>query len=193
VFFTSDHGSRSGAGQTAVVKFFDSNGPLRGYKRDMTEGGIRVPMIVRWPGKIEAGSMSDHAGAFWDVLPTLADLGGAAKHVPKGLDGLSFAPAILGKGQQKKHDHLYWAFYERGGARALRMGKWKAVQQPIHTAIRLYNLEEDLGEETDIAKDQAGMVAVMSRIMDLQYKPSAKWKFPAPKSKLKRSPKAKSK
>jgi len=179
VFFTSDNGPHREGGNNS--DFNDSNGPLKGIKRDLTEGGIRVPLIVRWPGRIEAGSSSSFAGAFWDVMPTLAELAGTEKHVPADIDGISFLPSLLGQGTQEQHDYLYWAFYERGGSRALRSGDWKAVQQPIHTPVRLYNLKEDLGEEVDLAADNVALVKKLTAAMDGAYAPSTRWKFPEKK------------
>jgi arylsulfatase A-like enzyme len=178
IFFSSDNGPHREGGNDP--DFNDSNGPLRGIKRDLYEGGIRVPLLVRWPGKVPAGSTSDFVGAFWDVLPTLAGLGGAK--VPSGLDGLSFVPTLLEKGaKQKQHDYLYWAFYERGGAQAVRMGNWKAVQQPLGKPIQLYDLASDLGEQKDVAGQHADVVARAQRLMDEAYTPSQRWKFPQPK------------
>jgi arylsulfatase A-like enzyme len=177
VFFTSDNGPHAEGGNDP--DFQDSNGPLRGIKRSLYEGGIRVPMLVRWPGRLPPGSESSHVGAFWDVLPTLAELSDTAKHVPPGLDGISFVPTLLGHSdQQRQHDDLFWAFYEGGGARALRRGKWKAVQQPIRTPIRLYDLDQDLDEQHDIAAEHAEVVADMQRRMDAAYAPSELWSFP---------------
>ncbi|MEQ8791904.1 MAG: arylsulfatase [Pirellulaceae bacterium] len=178
VLFTSDNGPHAEGGNDP--DFQDSNGPLQGIKRSLTEGGIRVPMIVRWPGHVQAGSTSDFAGAFWDVMPTLADLAGDRSALPDDIDGISFAPELLG-GKQPPHDHLYWAFYERGGARALRMGDWKAVQQPFNTPVRLYNLASDLPEANNVAGEHPDLVAKMTKIMDAEYKPSERWKFPAAK------------
>jgi arylsulfatase A-like enzyme len=180
VFFSSDNGPHKEGGNDPL--FNRSSGPLRGHKRDLTEGGIRVPFIARWPGKVPAGSTSDFVGAFWDVLPTLAELGGVADKVPRNLDGLSFVPTLLGhkdrdRERQKQHADLYWAFYERGGGRALRMGKWKAVQQPINTPIRLYDLDTDLGETKDVAAQHADIVARMKKRMDESDTPSERWKF----------------
>ncbi len=180
IMFTSDNGPHREGGNNP--DFPNSNGPLRGIKRDLTEGGIRVPMIARWPGKIKAGSTSDFVGAFWDVMPTLAELGGATKHLPESIDGISFAPTLLGKtDEQRQHEFLYWAFYERGGARAARMGAWKAVQQPYNSAVRLYNLDDDLGESSNIAEAHPDIVAKLTKQMDDSYTPSDRWKFPAPK------------
>jgi arylsulfatase A-like enzyme len=180
VFFTSDNGPHAEGGNDP--NFQDSNGPLQGIKRSLTEGGIRVPMIARWPGHVKAGSTSHFAGAFWDVMPTLADLAGGEDAVPEDTDGISFVPELLGEGKQPSHDHLYWAFYERGGAQALRMGDWKAVQQPYDTPVRLYNLAEDLSESNNIADQHPDLVAKMKSIMDAEYKPSQRWTFPKPKT-----------
>ena len=179
VFFTSDNGPHREGGNNS--DFNDSNGPLKGVKRDLTDGGIRVPLIVRWPGRVEAGSSSDFVGAFWDVMPTLAELAGTGKHVPEDIDGISFLPSLLGQGTQHQHEFLYWAFYERGGSRALRSGDWKAVQQPIHTPVRLYNLKEDLGEQRDVAADNVQLVKKFTAAMDGAYAPSNRWKFPEKK------------
>jgi arylsulfatase A-like enzyme len=178
ILFSSDNGPHREGGNDP--DFNHSHGPLRGIKRDLYEGGIRVPLIVRWPGKVTAGSTSDFVGAFWDVLPTLAEVGGAK--TPDGLDGVSFVPTLLGrKEKQKQHESLYWAFYERNGAQALRMGKWKAVQQPVHGPIQLYDLDNDLGEKKDVAAQHSEVVAKMKKFMEESYVPSARWKFPEPK------------
>ena len=176
VFFTSDNGPHREGGYNPDPN--DSNGPLRGIKRDLTEGGIRVPLIVRWPGQVPAGATSDHAGAFWDVMPTLANLAGAEDHVPDDIDGINFVAALRSKGQQLHHDFLFWAFYERGGARALRQEDWKIVQQPYHTNPRLYNLKDDLGETTDVAEKHPDLVKRLVALMDESYTPVQRWKFP---------------
>jgi arylsulfatase A-like enzyme len=179
IFFSSDNGPHREGGNDPT--FHRSSGPLRGIKRDLYEGGIRVPMIARWPGRVPAGSTSDFVGAFWDVLPTLAELAGAADKVPAGLDGVSFVPTLLGKGEnQKQHEHLYWAFYERGGAQAVRKGKWKAVQQPLQGPVQLYDLEKDVGEQNDLAAAYPDLATEMKRRMAASYTPSARWKFPEP-------------
>jgi arylsulfatase A-like enzyme len=179
VFFSSDNGPHREGGNDPT--FNHSSGPLRGIKRDLYEGGIRVPLIVRWPGHVRAGATSDFVGAFWDVLPTLAELAGAADKVPAGLDGISFVPTLLGQnGKQKQHEALFWVFYERGGARALRMGKWKAVEQPLGKPIQLFDLDTDLGERTDLAAAHPDVVAEMTRRIAASYVPSARWKLPAP-------------
>lgn len=114
-------------------------------------------------------------------MPTLAQLAGTEKHVPKDIDGISFAPTLLGEGKQKAHDYLYWAFYERGGAKAVRMGNWKLIHQPLRSPMRLYNLEKDLGETKNVIKDHPDVAKKMKKMMDEAYTPSPRWKFPAVK------------
>jgi arylsulfatase A-like enzyme len=167
IIFTSDNGPHEEGG--ADPDFFNSNGPLKGYKRDLYEGGIRVPMITVWNGKIEAGSKTDHASAFWDVFPTLADITGAK--TPEDIDGVSFLPTLLGnKEKQKEHEHLYWEFHEKGGRKALRKGDWKLVQydvlDPKKTRTELYNIASDIGEENNLAAEHPEMVKELLEIMN---------------------------
>jgi arylsulfatase A-like enzyme len=176
VLFSSDNGPHAEGGNDPELA--DSNGPLRGIKRSLHDGGIRVPMIARWPGRIAAGGASDFVGAFWDVLPTLADVAGAKGQTPQDLDGLSFLPTLLGEGEQEQHDFLYWAFYEAGGGQAMRQGKWKAVEQPIRSPVRLYDLSRDLGEQHDLASRQPALVAQLQAKMKAAYEPSDRWQFP---------------
>ena len=148
--------------------FFDSNGPLRGHKRDLTEGGIRAPLIARWPGKIASGKVTDLITAHWDVLPTVCELTGAS--TPDGLDGISIVPTLLGKASdQKQHDYLYWEFLERGGKQAVRMGNWKGVREGLfknHNApIQLYDLSRDIGEEHDLADKHPEKVEQLADLM----------------------------
>jgi arylsulfatase A-like enzyme len=155
VFFTSDNGPhREGGGDPA---FFRSAGPLRGFKRSLHEGGVRVPMIVRWSGKIRPGTVSDQVWAFWDVLPTVAELAGTT--APRAVDGLSVVPTLLGKGQQAQHEFLYWEFHERGFQQGVRMGNWKAVRTQLNGPLELYDLAKDLGEEHNVAAQQPQVVA----------------------------------
>jgi len=177
VFFTSDNGPHREGGNNP--EFANSNGPLTGMKRSLHEGGIRVPMLVRWPEHVAAGAVETWVGANWDILPTLAELAEANDNVPPGLDGISFAPLLLGnREQQRQHDYLYWAFYEQGGGQAVRVADWKAIEQPIGTPIRLYHLAEDLAEQHDLAAQNPALVQVMSRVMDGANLPSPNWKFP---------------
>jgi arylsulfatase A-like enzyme len=121
---------------------------LRGIKRDLYEGGVRVPMIARWPGTIPAGRESAHVWAHWDVFPTLAELGGAP--APAGVDGLSMAAALRGQAAPT-HDFLYWEFHERGFQQAVRMGSWKAVRIKKDAPLELYDLSTDPGEQHNLA------------------------------------------
>jgi arylsulfatase A-like enzyme len=178
VLFSSDNGPHREGGNDP--QFNNSSGPLRGIKRDLWEGGIRVPLIARWPGKVRAGTTSDFVGAFWDVLPTLAELAGGKTHA--GMDGLSFVPTLLGQPEkQKQHATLYWAFYERGGGQALRQGKWKLVHQALNTPLQLYDLEADLGERNNQAGKYPAVAARMQKLMEESDTPSPQWKFPVPK------------
>jgi arylsulfatase A-like enzyme len=144
VFFTSDNGPHREGG--ADPDFFDSNGPLRGIKRDLYEGGIRVPMIARWPKRIKAGAKSDQVWAHWDLLPTLAEVAGVKP--PADIDGVSMFNALRGR-RQRNHEFLYWEFHERGFSQAARMGDWKAVRKSPDSPLELYDLKNDLGEQND--------------------------------------------
>lgn len=155
VFFTSDNGPVPNRDYT---EFFNSNGAFRGGKRQLYEGGIRVPMIVSWKGQIESGTQSDHISAFWDFLPTACDLAGI--ETPSGIDGISMLPVLRGQ-EEETHESLYWEFIEAGGAQALRKGKWKLVRNQVISqppgTIELYNLEEDPGERNNVAADYPGI------------------------------------
>ncbi|MEZ4699359.1 MAG: arylsulfatase [Rhodothermales bacterium] len=178
VFFSSDNGPTYDRLGGSDSDYFHSAGPFRGLKGSLYEGGIRVPLIARWPGKIAAGSVSDHLSAFWDVMPTLADLAGT--HAPAGIDGISFAPTLLADpAGQPEHDLLYWEFPDYGGQQVARMGPWKAVRQqmrvkdnpdPLH--IELYNLEDDIGETTDVSADHPDLVARFDSLMAAARTPS---------------------
>jgi arylsulfatase A-like enzyme len=148
VIFTSDNGPHNEGGVKA--EYLHSSGPLRGVKRDMYEGGLRVPFIARWPGHVAAHTTTDFVTAFWDFLPTAAEVAGAVDKVPAKLDGQSIVPTLLGK-EQKAHEALYFEFHERGFDQALRMGDWKAVRHGLQKPIELYNLKDDLGETKDLA------------------------------------------
>lgn len=154
VMFSSDNGPHKEGG--VKPDFFDSNGPLKGIKRDLYEGGIRVPTIARWPGQIKAGSQCEHISAFWDILPTFAELAGSP--APKDIDGISILPALLGK-SQKQHEFLYWEFHEGSSKQAVRMGDWKAVRLAPSRLIELYNLKSDIVEQNDIADEHPDIVA----------------------------------
>jgi arylsulfatase A-like enzyme len=147
VLFTSDNGPHKEGGSDP--RFFKSSGPLLGHKRDLYEGGIRVPLIARWPGRIAAGSRSDHVSAFWDILPTMAELAGGP--ALSDVDGISMLPAILGRQQTAQHEYLYWEFHEGSSKQAVRLGDWKAVRNAPSKPVELYNLATDIGEKTNVA------------------------------------------
>ena len=152
VLFTSDNGPHREGGNDP--DFNDSNGPLRGIKRDLYEGGIRVPLIARWPGRIKPGRVTDHVSAFWDFLPTACDLVGLEP--PGNIDGISYLPTLLGEeDRQQKHEYLYWEFK---GMQAVRMGNWKAVRPSPSAQIELFDLGADPGE-TSNARDRHPDVA----------------------------------
>ncbi len=177
VIFASDNGPHQEGG--GDPDYFDSNGPLKGYKRDLYEGGIRTPLLVMWPGKIKAGSKSDHVSAFWDILPTLAEVSGMKS--PENIDGLSFLPTLMGKKKQAKHEYLYWEFHEQGGKVAVRMGNWKVVKRNIDKtpqgSTELYDLASDMGETTDIASQYPEIVKRMEEIMKEAHTPSEIFPF----------------
>jgi len=176
VIFASDNGPHLEGG--ADPDYFNGNGDLKGYKRDMYDGGIRTPMLVRWPGKVKPGSINEHISAFWDIMPTLAEIAGA--EIPEGIDGISFLPSLLGK-KQVQHEFLYWEFHEQGGKMAVRMGKWKAVQLNIDNSppgiIELYDLSTDIGETTNVASDNPEVIKKVGNIMKNEHNPSKDFPF----------------
>lgn len=150
IIFTSDNGAHSEGG--ADPAFFNSTAGLRGQKRDLYEGGIRTPLIAHWPERIAPSRVTDHTAAFWDLLPTFAELAGTP--LSSYTDGLSLAPTLTGKGRQLRHKYLYWEFHESGGRQAARSGKWKLVKLQVKnkdkTTYELYNLEKDPGETRNL-------------------------------------------
>jgi arylsulfatase A-like enzyme len=171
VFFTSDNGPHKEGGVDPA--FFQSAGPFRGIKRDLYEGGIRVPLIVRWPAKIKRGLVSDRVGAFWDFLPTAAAM--AQVKPPEPIDGLSLLPALLGKTQTNQHDFLYWEFHERGFQQAVRMGDWKAVCPHAGQPIELYNLKADPAEKENVAQQNPEVVAKIEAYLKTARTEAAQW------------------
>ena len=156
VFFTSDNGPHREGG--ADPDFFDSNGPLRGIKRDLYEGGIRVPMIARWPKRIKSrgtDAKSDQVWAHWDFLPTVAEIAGVKP--PANIDGISMLNALLGL-RQRSHEFLYWEFHERNFSQAVRTGDWKAVRKEPNSPLELYDLKNDLGEQNNVAVNHPELV-----------------------------------
>jgi arylsulfatase A-like enzyme len=180
IVFTSDNGPHQEGG--ADPDYFNSNGIYKGYKRDLYEGGIHVPMIVKWPNQIEAGSSTDHISAFWDVMPTFADVAGG--DLNKEIDGISFLPTLTGEGEQKKHDYLYWEFHEKGGRIAVRKGKWKAVKYNVakkpNAEPELYDLSKDPGETQNLASEFPDVVKEMKEIMKNARTESEVFQFSAP-------------
>jgi len=175
VIFTSDNGPQPGSWSDIFVEFFDGNGPFRGAKTNFYEGGIRVPLLVRWPGKIKAGSTSEFVGYFADMLPTVADLAGAGSRVPKQLDGISFAPTLLGQPEkQAKHEYLYW---EAAGPmqntvqQAVRWGNWKAVKNRGADAFELYDLASDIAESKNVAAQQPEVMKKIDAICKEAHAP----------------------
>ena len=170
VFFSSDNGPHQEGGHQ--MPFFDSNGPLRGMKRDLYEGGIRVPLIARWPGRIPSNLESDLISGFQDIFPTFAELA-QTDSIPR-TDGLSIAPTLLGQaGRQTTHSHLYWEFYEQGGKASVLKGNWKAVRRDLlkepNSPIELYNLDSDLSEAHDVSEAHPALVRSFERIMTQEH------------------------
>jgi arylsulfatase A-like enzyme len=174
ILFTSDNGPHREAGHDPAL--FEASGPFRGIKRALTEGGIRVPFIARWPGRIQAGAVSDHVAYHGDLMATVAELTGAKP--PAGLDSISYLPTLLGRAQeQRRHDYLYWEFYEQGSRQAIRAGNWKAIRQPMFTGpIELYDLAADPGERNNLAAARPEVVAEMERRFKEAHVPSPDWK-----------------
>jgi arylsulfatase A len=170
VLFVSDNGPHREGG--ADPQFFKSSGGLRGIKRDLYEGGIRVPMIARWTGTIPAGRVSDHVWAHWDMFPTLATFAGAK--LPSGIDGMSMATALRGE-KQPTHDYQYWEFHERGFQQAVRMGNWKGVRLKPRVPLELYDLNADPTEAHDIASSHADVVAKIEAYLKTARTPSDRW------------------
>ena len=164
ILFSSDNGPHREGGHDP--NFFDSNGPLRGIKRDLYEGGIRVPFIAYWPGKIKPG-VSDQPLAFWDLLPTLAEIVG--QPAPAGIDGHSMLPTLLGRGAQRQHEYLYWEFHERGFAQAIRMNQWKGVRKTGQAKLELYDLSSDPGETRNVAEANPAIARKLLAYMGLAH------------------------
>ncbi|GGZ92078.1 arylsulfatase [Algibacter mikhailovii] len=167
IIFTSDNGPHKEGGADPV--FFNSNGGLKGFKRDLYEGGIRVPMIVSWPKKIKANTKTDHISAFWDIFPTLGAVVNAK--TPTNIDGISFLPTLLNNTeQQNQHEYLYWEFHEKGGRQAVRKGNWKAVKYNVlkqsDSPIELYNLSNDIKEANNLATENPEVVKEMESIIN---------------------------
>jgi arylsulfatase A-like enzyme len=175
VFFCSDNGPRSEPTQqqTQVAEFFDSNGPFRGYKRDLYEGGIRVPMVVRCPGKVPVGTTSNFPWYFADVLPTAAEL--ALIEAPKNIDGKSIVPVLLGKQQNLGDRFLYWEYFESGFQQAVRWKQWKAIRLKRGEPLVLFDLSKDLAEEHDIASEHPDIIEQIEEYLKTARTESLNW------------------
>jgi arylsulfatase A len=177
VMFSSDNGPHSEARHNP--ERFRPSGPLRGMKRDLYEGGIRVPFIAWWPGTVPAGGVSDLVSGFQDMLPTWAEL--ARIRPLKAIDGISLIPTLTGKSGQKTHPYLYWEFYEQGGKQAVRMGKWKGVRLDVNAdrnaPIELYDLEKDISETRDLASEYPDIVRKINDLMEEAHTPSPRFRF----------------
>jgi arylsulfatase A-like enzyme len=172
VIFVSDNGPHKEGHHDA--EFFDSNGILRGTKRDLYEGGIRTPFLAWWPGTIEPGSSSDHISAFWDMMSTFCEITGT--EVPGNCDGISFLPTLLGDNEnQEKHPYLYFEFYEQGGKQSVLMDNWKAIRLDVRgnspRPVELYNLAEDPSESLNVADLYPEIVDVMDSLMIISHTP----------------------
>ncbi len=175
IIFSSDNGPTYSGGTDSP--WFDSAGPFKSEKGwakgFLHEGGIRVPLIASWPGKINPGTTSDHISAFWDLLPTLCEVAGTEK--PDGVDGISYLAELTGKGQQQKHPYLYWEFPASNGQQAVRKGKWKAIRKDIrdgNLTLELYDLENDIQEQHDVAAENPGIIHQMEQIMKDAHVPA---------------------
>jgi arylsulfatase A len=177
ILWTSDNGDEDS--YYLKTDTFKGNGPFRMYKRYLYEGGIRVPLIARWPGTIEPGSTCDLITTQYDLMPTLADAG--SKPVTDEMDGISIFPTLRGEpAKQTPRDHLYWEFYERGPQQAVHLGqKWKGYRhRGLNGKIELYDLSTDQGEQNDLAAKHPEIVAQIEQIMLTDRTPNPKWKMP---------------
>jgi arylsulfatase A len=162
IIFTSDNGPTFNGGSDST--FFEST-PFHGLKCSIREGGIRVPFIAKWTGKIEAGSTADLPIALWDMMPTFLEACNETNKIPQGIDGISILPTLTGKGKQAIHNHFYW---ETDNAKAVRMGKWKSyckVEKGVDQTVELYDLTTDPKESKDVAKDYPEVVSKIQKIM----------------------------
>jgi arylsulfatase A-like enzyme len=179
VIFTSDNGPHREGGPQYDPAFFTPSGPFSGLKRSLKEGGIRVPFIARWPGRIRPGVVSDHVGYFGDMMTTFAELAGAAP--PPRVDSISIVPTLLGRSGQRRHAYLYWEFYEQGVSQAVLIeGRWKALRLRSPTGpIQLYDLNNDVAEQTDVAAAHPAIVARAAELMRTARHDNEHWSIPA--------------
>ncbi len=174
IMFTSDNGPHKEGGNDP--EFFNSNGSLRGIKRDLYEGGIKVPLIVKWPGKIVPNSVTSHICGFQDIMPTLADISNARNAVIDDLDGISFAPLLLDEpSKQNQHKYLFWEFHEQGGKQAIRYGNWKGIYFNKPQKFELYDLSSDPSETKNISGLNLEKTIQLKNLMDSARFPSKIW------------------
>ncbi|MHB0756724.1 arylsulfatase [Polaribacter sp. M15] len=173
--FTSDNGPHKEAGADPI--YFNSNGIYKGFKRDLFEGGIRVPMIVKWKGKIKENSTTNHPSAFWDVLPTITDL--LNVDLKTKTDGISFLPTLLQNEPQKKHDFLYWEFHEKGGRQAVLKNHWKLIKYNVKKTPKffLFDIEKDPGESINLADKMPQKFKELKKLMASARTESQQFKF----------------
>ncbi len=177
IIFSSDNGPHKEGG--ADPGYFNSNGQLKGYKRDLYEGGIREPMLVSWPGRIKNGSTTTLVSAFWDVMPTLADIAGVP--APQNIQGISFLPTLMGRKDQRQHDNLYWEFHEQGGKQAILKGNWKLIRlnvlDSLKTSVELYDISTDIGEERNLADKYPEKVKALLKLIENSRVPNRDFVF----------------
>lgn len=174
IIFTSDNGPHRENG--GDPEFFNSNGIFRGIKRDLYEGGIRVPFIAYWPGKIKPGT-TDQTGALWDMYPTFLDLAGIGPS--KNIDGYSMLPTLFQKGKQTQHEYFYWEFHENNGRQAVRWGDWKGVRLAVNkndnAPVELYDLKTDPQEQNNVAATYPSVVSRIEAIMKKEHVLNPDW------------------
>ncbi len=181
IIFTSDNGGQNEKSHDHT--FFNSNGVFKGYKRDLYEGGIRVPFFASWPGKIKAKTTNSHIGSFQDIMPTLAEIAGVK--APAQSDGISMLPTFLNQ-PQKKHKHLYWEIHlnfkpkngnDLGFRQAIRQGNWKAVRYGINSTTELYDLSIDMSETNNVAHDHPEKIAEFERLFKESSQANPNFKY----------------
>jgi arylsulfatase A-like enzyme len=174
IIFTSDNGPhREGGGDP---DFFNGNGLFKGIKRDLYEGGIRVPFIAYWKGKIKPG-VSDQAAAFWDLYPTFLEMAGISSS--KNIDGLSILPSLLKKGKQRQHEYFYWEFHENNGRQAIRWKSWKGIKlnvsKDVDAALELYDLGTDPQEQNNVAAKYPEIVKKLEQLIGKAHASNKDW------------------